>query len=273
METKSFIKKKFDRNEEKYLFNPNRNSFPNNCSVVTLFCKINLWHWRYIYFDEYEGSIQNYARKRSVFNSDINPLFNISPEIDIRDLIPYLIHGIPTPEIYGMSIHLAFNICLTYEENEVNQTIATIGVPDEIKEKMINESQYFYNISGIMLSEISFMDFNNEEEMEKYIKSKKYGQSEETPPICFGISFSEDRDNHKYDYKLHYFENDNNGDQNVPNSPYLKDPFQTVPDFGSYNKYQYNGYTYIMKIITDYIYNQEIDNETKIKFRNSPNEI
>ena len=172
-----------------------------------------------------------------------------------------------------MSIHLAFNICLTYEENEVNQTIATIGVPDEIKEKMINESQYFYNISGIMLSEISFMDFNNEEEMEKYIKSKKYGQSEETPPICFGISFSEDRDNHKYDYKLHYFENDNHGDQNVPNSPYLKDPFQTVPDFSSYNKYQYNGYTYIMKIITDYIYNQEIDNETKIKFRNSPNEI
>ena len=219
-----------------------------------------------IYFDEYEGSIQNYARKRSVFNSDINPVFNISPEIDIRDLIPYLLRNFPTPEIYGMSIHLAFNICLTYEEDEVNQTIATIGVPDEIKEKMINESKYFNNISGIMLSEISFMDFNNEEEMEKYIKSEKYGQSEETPPICFGISFSEDRDNHKYDYSLHYFENDNHGDQNVPNSPYLKDPFQTVPDFGSYNKYQYNGYTYIMKIITDYIYNQEIDNETKINF-------
>jgi hypothetical protein len=31
-------------------------------------------------------------------------------------------------------------------------------------------------------------------------------------------------------------------------------------------KYQYNGYSYIMKIIADYIYSQEIDKETKINF-------
>ena len=54
---------------------------------------------------------------RSVFNSDKYPLLNISTnEINITNSIP-----IPkmTPEIYGMSIHPALNICSIYNENHL----------------------------------------------------------------------------------------------------------------------------------------------------------
>ena len=87
------------------------------------------------------------------------------------------------------------------------------------------------------------------------------------PKICFGISFSQDRINHKYDYSLHYFEyGGQDGSEDVPNTLSLDNQFQTIPDFNSYIKYQYNGYSYIMKIVTDYIYSQEIGDETKINF-------
>jgi hypothetical protein len=145
--------------------------------------------------------------------------------------------------------------------------IATIGVPNEIKEVMINESIYFSAFTRLILNHKSFMDFKNEEEMNNYIKSDKYGENEDNPLICFGISFSQDKVNHNYNYSLHYFENSGfDAAEDVPKSFYLKDSFQSSPDFVSYSKYQYNGYSYIMKIIMDYIYSQEINNETKINF-------
>ena len=218
-------------------------------------------------FNIQEGSLQNFTKMRSVFNSDKYPLLNISTnEINIPNSIP----NIPkmTPEIYGMSIHPALNICSIYNENHlIRKMIATIGVPNEIKEVMINESLYFSTFTGLILNHNSFMDFKNEEEMNEYIKSENYGENEENPLICFGISFSQDKINHNYNYSLHYFENTGyDAAEDVPKSFYLKDSFQSSPDLSSYTKYQYNGYSYIMKIITDYIYSQEIDNETKINF-------
>ena len=218
-------------------------------------------------FNIQEGSLQNFTKMRSVFNSDKYPLLNISTnEINIPNSIP----NIPkmTPEIYGMSIHPALNICSIYNENHlIRKMIATIGVPNEIKEVMINESIYFSSFTGLILNHNSFMDFKNEEEMNEYIKSNGYGENEENPLICFGISFSQDKINHNYNYSLHYFENTGyDAAEDVPKSFYLKDSFQSSPDLSSYTKYQYNGYSYIMKIITDYIYSQEIDNETKINF-------
>ena len=221
-------------------------------------------------FDYQEGSLQNFTKMRSVFNSDIYPelnvTFNISDVIEDPDIIENL--SIITPEIYGMSIHPAFNICSIFnQKNEIRPLIATIGVPVEIKEQMINESVFFSNFTGFMLNFSSFKDFKNEDEMNSYIGSKDYGKIDNMPQICFGISFSQNKIKHKYDYSLHYFENSYLEDfSDVPNSPYLNNYFQTVPDFKSYKKYQYNGYTYIMKIITDYIYSQEIDNKTKINF-------
>ena len=221
-------------------------------------------------FEKKEGSIQNYIRMRSVYNSDIFPPLNITPIINPSQNNEQIIppNKFMTPEIYGMSIHSAFNICSNFnEKNESRPLIATIGVPNEIKEKMINESIYFSNYTLFVLNQNSFKDFKTEEEMDKYIKSENYGETKEMPKICFGLSFSQDKINHKYDYSLHYFENErHDGFVDVPNTLSLDNQFQTIPDFDSYIKYQYNGYSYIMKLVTDYIYSQEINNETKINF-------
>ena len=215
-------------------------------------------------FENKEGSIQNYERMRSVYNSDIFPQLNATPNINSSANNEQIIPQIPimTPEIYGMSIHSAFNICSIFnEKKEIRPLIATIGVPNEIKEKMIYESTRF------VLNQSSFKDFRTEEDLDKYIKSENYGETEEMPKICFGISFSQDRINHKYDYSLHYFEYGGQDEsEDVPNTLSLDNQFQTIPDFNSYIKYQYNGYSYIMKIVTDYIYSQEIGNEAKINF-------
>ena len=105
---------------------------------------------------------------------------------------------------------------------------------------MINESIFFSNYTGFILNNNSFKDFKNEDEMNSYIGSKDYGENDDMPKICFGISFSQNRNEHKYDYSLHYFDNKNqHALYDVPNSPYLNNYFQTVPDLFSYSKYQY----------------------------------
>ena len=227
-------------------------------------------------FSIQEGSIQNFTKMRSVYNLDRFDLLNISSYISNTSnisMMPQSIQDIAniTPTIYGMSINPVLTICSSIsffdEDKKIRSIIATIGVPDEIKLKLINESLYFSKIINFSLNYQSFKDFKNEEEMDKYIKSKDYGESKDKPLICFGISFSQDKTNHKYNYSLHYFENKNyDGAMDVPNSLYLKDSFRTSPDLDSYTLYQYNGYSYIMKIIADYIYAQEINKETKINF-------
>ena len=101
-------------------------------------------------FDSEEGSIQNYTKKHSVYNSDSYPLLNISSNTTYIKRGPYFIPEEPiiTPEIYGMSIHSAFNICsVIHTGNKIRPLIATIGVPYEIKNIMINESLYFSNLT------------------------------------------------------------------------------------------------------------------------------
>ena len=208
-------------------------------------------------FDIQEGSLKNFTKMRSVFNLDTLPQLNITNKSKII-----------IPDYEGMSLHPAFNICSFFNsKHKVRNTIATVGVPDEIKERLINESLYFSRFIGFVLNNNSFKDFENEDEMNKYIKSSYYGETKDNPLLCFGISFSQDKETHKYDYSLHYFENSQlDGASDVPKSSYLIDPFQSSPDLDSYSKYQFNGYSYIMKVISDYIYSQETNKETKINF-------
>ena len=224
-------------------------------------------------FSIQEGSIQNFTKMRSMYNTDQFPPLNISSIIDSPSMKPKSINEIPnlTPKVNGMSINPVFTICSSIsflvEDKLIRPIIATIGVPDEIKLKLIKESLYFSKLTEFTLNYQSFKDFKDEEEMDNYIKSKDYGESKDKPLICFGISFSQDKINHKYNYSLHYFENKNyDGALDVPNSLYLKDSFRTSPDLDSYTLYQYNGYSYVMKIINDYIYAQETGKETKINF-------
>ena len=211
-------------------------------------------------FDIEEGTLQNFIKSRSVYNLDKFPYSDITP------IIP---RNVSIPEFDGMSLHPAFNICSLLNSNhKVRKLIATIGVPDEIKKILINESLYYSMKTGFILNNNSFKDFKNEEEMDKYIKSSYYGENDDNPLICFGISYSQNKEEHKYNYSLHYFENSRmDGASDVPKSSYLIDPFQSGPDLKSYSKYEYNGYSYIMKLIIDYIYSQEMNNnKTKINF-------
>lgn len=208
-------------------------------------------------FDSQEGSLQNFTEKRSVFNLDAFPPMDTTNASNIT-----------IPDFNGMSLHPAFNICSKFNSNKKERDIiATIGIPEEIKQRLIDESLYFSKIIGFVVNESSFKDFESEEKMNDYIKSNYYGESKDYPLICFGMSFSQDLESHKYDYSLHYFENSGlDGAADVPKSSYLIDSFQSAPDLSSYSKYQFNGYSYIMKVISDYIYSQEINKETKINF-------
>ena len=206
------------------------------------------------YFEIEEIDTSTYAHKRSVFNEDPLPntqqfKFNISE--------------------YGMSILPALNICSIFNKNNKPRNyIGAVGLPDEIKERLINESLFFKGLNYFGLSWNSFINFTNEEQMNNYIKSSSYGEEEDHPLLCFGLSYSENTDKHEYNYSLHYFENSRyDGASDVPKSSYLLDPFQSGPDFNSYSIYQKNGYTYMMKIISDYIYSRETgNNDTKINF-------
>ena len=134
---------------------------------------------------------------------------------------------------------------------EARPIIATIGVPDEIKERINNEA-------GMYKDYIEFKDYDSIEQMEEYVKDKAYGK-EDNKLICFGISFKQD--GHKYDYSLHYF--DSIFSQGVQDVPYMGDSifdqFTTGPNLDSYRKYQKSGYTYILKLINEYILQQETD--------------
>ena len=87
-------------------------------------------------FDLQEGSIQNYTKTRSVFNLDTLPN---------KNGIPY--NKTTIPEFNGMSILPALKICSKFnDKKKEREKIATVGVPDEIKQRLINESWYFQTI-------------------------------------------------------------------------------------------------------------------------------
>ena len=204
-------------------------------------------------FDTVEGTLENFIKKKSI--SNINDFTSISP------LNPYW---------NGMSILPALLICSRNNtKNTPRPKIATIGVPLAIKAELIKESQISGSLINFTLNLNSFLDFDSEEEMNNYIKSSHYGENEkEHPLICLGIHLEEDSINHKYDYSLHYFENNMaDGAQDVPKSSYLIDQFQSGPDMASFQRYQISGYPYMMKVISDYILSKETNNtDTKINF-------
>jgi len=148
----------------------------------------------------------------------------------------------------GMSIYPIFKICSkNNEKREERPIIAMINVPDEIKTTLIKDSE---KLKDYILNESNFQNFSSIEDMNDYIKNSYYGESK--PLICFGISYSNSGDN--YDYTLHYFDNGLlDGAEDIPFSQYILDRFKSGPDMDSYEKYQNNGYTYIMKVISEYI--------------------
>ena len=196
------------------------------------------------YFKDEEKTLTNYIQNTSSLYDQ-----NYEPQL------------LPTEDsTLGLSIIPALKICSPLNEKfEPRPIIASIGLPNELKNKIEDDS-------GIYKDYIKFKEYESIEEMEDYVKDKKYGK-DGNEQICFGIRF--EKVGHKYDYSLHYF--DSLFNQGVQDIPYMSagifNPFSTGPDLYSYRKYQKSGYTYILKIINEYILQQETeDSNAKIDF-------
>ena len=195
-------------------------------------------------FSKQEESLEKYIKTKSVVNFNRNNL----PEQE------------NTIEYEGLSVLPALEIC-----NKTRQVprlmIATIGIPEEIKNRIIDDANH-PNVNSnfrLTLSSSNFKPFNSVTDLNNYITSNKYGEKG-YPLICFGMALEEK--GHKYSYSLHYF--DSVLTEGIHDIPHAKngifDRFQTGPDLESYEMYQKSGYTYILKIMNEYILRKELDN-------------
>ena len=157
------------------------------------------------------------------------------------------------------------------EQNQTRPLIGSIGIPIEIKYRMIVDSWFFYKLasfapddSGLKydfkLKLDSFKEFETIEDMEKYVKEPEYVTSPDKL-LCFGLSFFNNETNNEYNYSLHFFDFDKIGKEGVQDIPSdgqgMFDPFQSGPDIISYMGYKNGAYNYMMKIVNEYILKKE----------------
>ena len=197
----------------------------------------NIFTIDYYEFDEKEINTDNYIKNKSIVT--------ISSEKIIRK------YG---KDFYGMQIIPPFQICSKYNFlSQERPLIASINIPLEIKLQMINDSLIYKEILEFSLSLESFKEFSSIEEMENYIKSPDYNEYL-NGLICFGLSFSYNLDNNKYDYSLHFFDK-----IDIPNnSNGLFNKYRTEPDLNSFLLYQNGAYSYMIKIVNEYILRKEL---------------
>ena len=203
-------------------------------------------------FDEEEKDLPTYIQNKSVIYRD-------GMSGNIMDLV-----NLPKEDSdTGLSIIPVLKICSMMNSNhKPRPIIASIGVPNKIQ-KIITDDVNDFNTGKQPMAQlnINFKEFESVDKLEEYVKDKKYGH-EGNPEICFGISFK--KEGSKYDYSLHYFDSMfNQGVKDVPNALNgLFDQFSSGPDLENYKLYQSSGYTYIMKLINEYILNGGNDDST-----------
>ena len=198
-------------------------------------------------FDVEEQNTENFIRRRSVANVDLD-----NPNITALDNRTFLWNGLTIlPALYICSEH--------NKQRTPRPMIASIGIPNQIKQKIIYDAIIYQTLFNISVTKDNFMDFSSVDEMEDYVKDSQYG-TEGRPLICFGMRLEEKENS--YNYSLHYFDSIfDEGIQDLDDiieGPF--DLFQSGPDMESYEKYQYSGYTYIMKCINEYILKKETQN-------------
>ena len=212
-------------------------------------------------FEDQEISLENYIQNKSVSNFD-GIIGSASPDSKTRTFV-----------WEGLSILPALRICSQFNTKfQKRPIIATIGDLEDIKNKIITDAQNdpYEGFLKIGLSDKNFKSFETIDDLNKYVQDPKYGQ-EGYDLICFGMRL--EKNGHKYDYSLHYFDSVlSEGVRDIDNCKNgLFDRFQTGPDLESYKLYQSSGYTYIMKLINQYILQQELnDPSAKIDFAMLP---
>ena len=99
----------------------------------------------------------------------------------------------------GLSIVPVLKICSPLNSKyEPQPIIATIGIDSTIKNRIKNDAREIFKIM------FYFKDFDNIDQLNDYVKDKKYGKTG-YDLVCFGMSFKEVAA-HKYEYSLHYFD-------------------------------------------------------------------
>ena len=209
---------------------------------------------------------------RKAFSVDTH---NFSEEGDIETFIKdksmssvnYNNYDFTSFEWNGLSLLPPFQICSSYNEQYEERTkIASLGVPLEIKQQMINDALLYmrYNLSNFLLTLDSFQEFDSVEQLNDYIKDPGY-LAKKDALICFGVKFSYDQETKLYNYSLHFFDYEKQGNEGIQdianNAQGMFDPFQTGPDLRSYMRYKNGAYSYMMKVINQYILRKETNND------------
>ena len=208
-------------------------------------------------FEEEEKDLTNYMYNKSITTK--NPLLS---DIDYNsELNSWL----------GLTTFPPLQICSPINNQyQARPKIASIGIPREIKEQMIKDSKEYESQIFFSLNESSFKEFNSIDELNEYIKDSRYS----TNPgelICFGLKFNYDSITKKYDYSLHFFDFDKTGKDGIQDIPSNKekffDDFQSGPILSSFKVYQNGAYSYMMKIVNQYILRQETgDNNAELNY-------
>ena len=211
-------------------------------------------------YEEDEKNTNNFISRCSVANVDINNTEIIADKSN--------------NSLYWNNLSLipALSICSRHNhKGRERPLIATIGIPLEIKQKIISDASVYQDEIDMNITMDTFKDFKNIEAMDNYIEDKKFGLKD-FPQICFGMRMEEKKEG-GYDYSLHYFDSIfGEGIQDLSNiigGPI--DLFRSGPDMQSYKRYRNSGYTYIMKVINEYILRKETKNEkAKLNFGMMP---
>ena len=193
-----------------------------------------------------EGSIESFIKDKSMTSINYNLYSNLEDQ-----------------EWNGLSLLSPFQICSSSNEQfEERKIIASLGIPGDIKQQMINDAELFKTkgINDFTLAMDSFQEFSSVEELNEYIKDPSY-LSKKDKLICFGVKFSYDEENEHYNYSLHFFDYPKQGNEGIQdianNAQGMFDPFQTGPDLNSFMRYKNGAYSYMMKIINQYILRKE----------------
>ena len=193
-----------------------------------------------------EGSIESFIKDKSMTSINYKLYSNLEDQ-----------------EWNGLSLLSPFQICSSSNEQfEERKIIASLGIPGDIKQQMIKDAELFKTkgINDFTLTMDSFQEFSSVEELNEYIKDPSY-LSKKDKLICFGVKFSYDEENEHYNYSLHFFDYPKQGNEGIQdianNAQGMFDPFQTGPDLNSFMRYKNGAYSYMMKIINQYILRKE----------------
>jgi len=231
--------------------------FGDKNDIHKLFNLSSLANWTDFDFSSY--SFEKFDFDRINFTEIIKNLTK-SSHIDIKSGFSLKYLGIPImiPPLY---------ICSDLnDQKQERPLIASIGIPKEIKYRMIIDSKIFNAFAHLYdnkefnfnfeLNKQSFKEFNSIEEMEKYIKDPDYVNHPEKS-ICFGMKFKYDEKINNYNYSLHFFDFDKIGKEGVQDIPSngvgMFDHFQSGPDIISFMRYKNGAYNYMMKVVNEYI--------------------